>query len=69
MTTYHYDFPNSAMLASCSYDDINSELSVMFKNSRTYTYVDVPKSTYDNLLNAPSAGRYFNSVKKDLKEK
>jgi len=69
MTIYTYPFPDSAMLTSCSYDDMECELSVIFKTGRTYTYVDVPKSTYDDLINAPSAGRHFNSIKMELKEK
>lgn len=66
---YNYDFPDSAMLASCEWNSTDSDLIVTFKNGRSYTYVDVEKQTYDDLINAASAGRYFNSIKKDLKQK
>lgn len=66
---YNYDFPDSAMLASCEWNSIDDELTVTFKNGRSYTYVDISKDTYDALVNATSAGRYFNSIKKDLKQK
>lgn len=66
---YNYDFPDSAMLASCEYNSTDNELEVTFKNGRTYTYIDVDKTVYDDLVNAPSAGRQFNMIKKDLKQK
>jgi len=64
-----YEFPDSAMLASCSYNEADKELTVTFKNGKDYVYVDVDKSIYNDLINAQSAGRYFNSIKKDLKQK
>ena len=64
-----YEFPDSAMLASCEYDTKEKELSVTFKNGRTYVYVDVPEDTYNQLIGAKSAGGYFNSIKRDLKQK
>ncbi len=69
MTIHRFEFANSSMLANCEYDDATKELIVMFLNGRQYTYVDVPKSTYDDLLNAPSSGRHFNNIKRDLKIK
>lgn len=66
---YDYDFPNSAMLASCEYDSKDSELTVTFKNGKSYTYKDVNKSMYDDLINAPSAGRQFNLIKTSLVQK
>lgn len=66
---YNYDFPDSAMLKSCEWNSIDNELEVTFKNGRSYTYVDVEKYIYDGLVNAPSAGRYFNSIKASLVQK
>lgn len=66
---YNYDFPDSAMLASCEWNSTDNELEVIFKNGRSYTYVDVPKDTYDALITAPSAGKYFNSIKSTLMQK
>lgn len=66
---YNYDFPDSAMLASCEWNSTNSELTVTFKNGRSYVYTDVDKQVYDDLINAPSAGRQFNAIKAGLKQK
>lgn len=66
---YNYDFPDSAMLASCEYNSSDNELTVTFKNGRSYIYVKVDKSVYDDLINAPSAGRQFNAIKRDLVQK
>lgn len=66
---YNYDFPDSAMLASCEWNSTDNELIVTFKNGRSYTYVDVEKKTYDDLVNASSAGRQFNMIKAGLKQK
>lgn len=62
----HYDFPDSAMLASCDYDSNEKELTVTFKNGRSYTYSDVDRRIYDELINAKSAGKYFNLIKNQL---
>lgn len=66
---YRYEFPDSAMLASCEWNSTDNELEVTFKNGRSYTYVDVEKQTYDDLISAPSAGREFNRIKARLKQK
>ena len=63
------NFIQSSMLSSAAYDDENKEMTVTFTGGKTYTYEDVPKSIYDELVNAKSAGKYFNSIKKDLKIK
>ena len=34
-------------------------LTVDFRSGRTYRYMDVPESVYDDLLNAPSVGQTF----------
>ena len=62
-------FEKSAMLQSCSYDTEEKEMSVTFQNGRTYTYVDVDKSMYEELIGSSSAGKYFNSIKAELKQK
>lgn len=65
----NFQFENSSMLSDCSYDDDSSELTVTFTNGKSYVYEDVDKSVYDDLTNAASAGRYFNSIKGTLKVK
>lgn len=66
MTISRYEFPDSLMLASCEYNDTEKELSVEFENGRLYTYENVPEQTYNDLINAKSAGKYFNLIKGGL---
>jgi hypothetical protein len=63
---YKYEFTNSSMLSSCEYDSDTEELSVEFSNGRIYTYTGVDKNIYDEMINNKSAGKYFNSIKKEL---
>jgi hypothetical protein len=37
----------------------NRKLYIRFTNGRLYSYDDVPKDTYNNLINAESIGKYF----------
>jgi len=67
--TYTHTFHSSAMLNSCSYDDETKEMTVIFSNGKPYIFEDVDKSIYDSLISAESAGRYFNSIKAQLKVK
>lgn len=57
---------SSSNLRSCDYDAQTQILSITFHSGRTYRYADVPEDTYQSLLNAPSAGKYFNSAIKDV---
>ena len=67
---HNFSFADSTMLSSCSYDDSEKELTVTFKSSgKQYTYVDVPDSTFVELTEAKSPGRFFNSIKSGLKQK
>lgn len=69
MTLLTHQFKDSSMLNGCSYDTDEQELAVTFHNNRTYTYVHVDRSIYDSLINAISAGKYFNSIKASLVQK
>ena len=64
-----FKFIGSSMLSECSYDDENNEMTIVFSNGRSYIYEDVDAEIYKRLVSAESAGRYFNSIKKDLKVK
>ena len=64
-----YQFTNSSMLASCEYNTVAKELTVTFKNGKDYVYIDVDKQTYEDLIDAPSAGKFFNSIKSSLAQK
>lgn len=65
----NYQFPNSSMLSSASYDTETKELTITFHNGRSYTYEDFDKLSWELLTAAKSAGAYFNSIKKELKVK
>lgn len=69
MTIQNYQIENSSMLSSCQYDDESEELTVIFTNGKSYTYIDVPRRTYDKLIEARSAGKYFNMCKNSLVQK
>lgn len=68
MTILQHSF-DSAMLSSAEYDTETKELTVTFNGGKSYVYVDVDRSTYIGLIEAPSAGKYFNSIKAGLKQK
>ena len=51
----------SSNLESVGYNTETEELYVKFKGSGTYKYSGVPVSTYNDLLSAGSAGKYFHS--------
>nr|CAI9751469.1 hypothetical protein DGKKSRWO_DGKKSRWO_CDS_0178 [uncultured phage]CAI9752356.1 hypothetical protein CVNMHQAP_CVNMHQAP_CDS_0179 [uncultured phage] len=42
-----------------AYDKDAKQLFVMFKSGSVYGYEDVPSEIFDELLEAPSKGRYF----------
>ncbi len=49
----------SSNLASADYSPETRTLSVTFKSGSTYSYADVDEATYQGLLSAASAGKYF----------
>jgi KTSC domain-containing protein len=63
---YNTEFGSSSVLASASFDDETSEMTITFLNGREYTYSDVLESTYEGLINAESPGKYFAQLKKEL---
>lgn len=52
---------NSTNVSALAYDDTSQTLSVEFKAGNRYQYFDVPRSTFEECLNASSVGRYFNA--------
>lgn len=62
-------FENSSMLSNAAYDTEKEELSIAFTSGKVYTYIGVLKAIYDDLVNAPSPGKYFNSIKNTLIQK
>lgn len=53
---------DSSCVMSAVYDSDASVLSLEFPSGKVYDYEKVPKSVFDELSNAKSAGSYFNSV-------
>jgi len=58
------DFPpripvTSTSLRSVGYNPEAHELDLEFKDGRLYRYSGVPAEVHDELLHAPSLGRYF----------
>jgi lysyl-tRNA synthetase class 2 len=51
----------STHLATADYDPDRQTLDVKFRTGKVYRYFDVPAAVFDELLAAPSAGRYFNT--------
>ncbi|HEY9945529.1 TPA: KTSC domain-containing protein [Neisseria meningitidis] len=49
----------SSNLSSVAYE--NGILEIRFKNGSLYRYKGVPQTVYDELLHAPSKGRYLHS--------
>ena len=58
MTGAEHVFLRSSNLRSASYDATNSTLTIEFRSGRIYTYDAVPRTVYDGLIVAASAGRY-----------
>lgn len=55
----------SSLLSSYGYDEEKKELQITFNKGGTYTYLDVPKSVYDDMTEAKSIGQYFLANIKD----
>jgi hypothetical protein len=65
----NFQFENSTMLKSVSYGTDTHEMTVVFAGGKSYTYKDVDQNIYNELISAKSAGKYFNSIKKELVQK
>lgn len=56
---------NSKNLAATRYNAGLKKLHIVFNNGRQYEYDDVDPSTYENMLNSYSPGKFFyNAVRK-----
>jgi hypothetical protein len=57
----------SSNIASIGYDGVEQTLEVEFrKTGSVYQYTDVPQRVHQELINAPSIGKYFHSrIKKE----
>jgi hypothetical protein len=55
----------SSVVRSVGYDRAERILEIEFHNDRVYRYFVVPHGVYQDLLAAPSLGRYFNDNVRD----
>lgn len=51
---------NSSCISWVEYDPVTRALRIKFRGGSTYTLRGVPERHYVGLVNASSAGRYFN---------
>ena len=51
---------NSSTLHQMVYDEETKILEVTFKRGAVYRYINVPHGIVNELINAKSAGKYFN---------
>lgn len=57
---------NSSNLVSVGYDTVSETLEVEFKKSGVYQYYNVPEFIYEQLMQAPSLGTFFNNNIKNV---
>ncbi len=50
---------NSSNLYSVGYDEERLVLEIEFRSGGIYSYYGVPREVYQELMGAPSLGRYF----------
>jgi len=52
---------SSDNLMSVGYEPSSMTLEIEFKSGRIYQYFDVPETVYQELMTAPSHGKFFNA--------
>lgn len=52
----------STAIERVGYDDKTRTLSIWFRGGRRYVYADVPRSVFDELCRAGSAGRFLSET-------
>lgn len=57
----HFLPVKSTSLAAIAYESPRQRLHIHFQDRSVYTYFDVPAHVYQQLLEAPSKGLYFNA--------
>ena len=61
---------NSTAIESCSSNTEEQTLTVIFHSGVSVTYLDVGQDTVQELLNAPSVGRFYNqNIRGQFQEK
>ena len=54
---------DSSAIEAVTYDKMDRTLDVEFREGHSYRYMHVPEFVYHALLNAESAGAFWNSIK------
>lgn len=54
---------NSTTILGIDYE--NGELTVYFRNGKHYVYHDVPEYVFEQFINAPSKGKFYNQYIKN----
>jgi hypothetical protein len=57
---------NSSSLASVGYNGASETLEIEFQNQTVYEYYNVPQFIFEQLMQAPSVGVFFNANIKDI---
>jgi hypothetical protein len=52
---------DSSAIASVGYDPARETLELEFRSGNVYRYFGVPQEIYEDLIHAPSMGRFFGS--------
>lgn len=50
----------SSAIRSVGYDPDTKILSIEFNHGKVYDYLDVPEETFEEMLKAPSVGKFYN---------
>lgn len=50
----------SSNIDAVGHDPATNELHVHFKNGTKYVHPDIPRAFYQNMLQSPSKGKYYN---------
>jgi hypothetical protein len=58
---------DSSAIEAVTYDQNKQTLDVEFREGHSYRYLHVPEFVYLKLLNAKSAGAFWNAVKDQFK--
>lgn len=56
----------SSNVRSVGYDEEKAELWIAFNGGRTYVYTGVPNGVLDDILAAPSVGKFVNEQIKNV---
>jgi hypothetical protein len=56
---------SSSAISAAGYDVQSQRMKITFQAGHTYDFCRVPRQVFDGLLQAPSAGTYYNQHIKD----